>query len=441
VQPILIINGTLVYSGTSRKADLLVEHGRIAGIGAIDPLTIPGCRILDAAGKFVFPGGFDPHVHLSLPTPAGPSCDDFRSGSRAALAGGTTFFIDFVTPRRGQSLHEALALRRAEASQSLTGCGLHMGISEWSPAVAAEILPLVEKEGITSFKAYLAYKESIGIGYDDLYELMKIVGDTGGLVMVHCEDGELIRQQQAELRSSGRNRACFHGLSRPPEAEVMAIERVIALSAKTGCPVYIVHVSTGKGAVLIRSAKRNGLKVYAETCPHYLLLDKSVYDPGLDDRTVMPYVLSPPIRGKEDRDGLWDALADGTFDVVATDHCPFNLYGQKDRGLHDFTKIPNGAGGIRHRLGLLYTCGVVEKRISVSRFAELVSTRPAEIFGYGHRKGKLLPGYDADLVIWDPDWEGVIARNASVDRCDSDIFSGFPVKGCPETVMLNGEIV
>lgn len=441
MKPILITNGTLVSSETTQKADLLVENNRIYDTGNFNSLSDNNFQVNDASGKYVFPGGFDPHVHLSLPTPAGNSCDDFRSGSRAALAGGTTFFMDFVTPHRGQSLHDALALRRVETSQSLTGCGLHMGVSEWNPAVSAEILPLMEKEGIRTFKAYLAYKDSIGIGYDDLWEMMQIVGPAGGLVMVHCEDGEMIGSLQKELLAEGKTRPCYHATARPPEAETRAIAEVIRLSALTNCPAYIVHVSTGEGAKLIAQAKKDGIRVYGETCPHYLLLDDAVYDPWLNDAEVLPYILSPPIRGKGDQDVLWAGVSNGTFDVVATDHCPFNLHGQKDRGLHDFTKIPNGAGGIRHRLQLLYTYGVVQKRISVNRFVDLVSTRPAEIFGFGHRKGKLLPGYDADLVIWDPGFEGVIARNSSFDRCDSDIFAGFPVKGNPETVLLGGEIV
>jgi dihydropyrimidinase len=437
----LIINGTLVTSGTTRKGDLAVENGKISVVGNLDPSSFQGFQMIDASGKYLIPGGFDPHVHLALPTPAGNSCDDFLSGSKAALAGGTTYIMDFVTPHRGQSLLEALYLRRAETTESMAGCGLHMGVSEWNPMIAAEIVPLIKEEGIRSFKAYLAYRESIGIGYDALFELMQMVGPAGGLVMVHCEDGEMIGRLQAEFLHDGKTQARYHALSRPNEAEIYAINKVIELSAKTGCPVYIVHTSTREGAGLILNAKKEGIRVFGETCPHYLLLDDSVYDVALDDMAVLPYILSPPIRGQSDQQRLWEGLSDGTFDVVATDHCPFNLNGQKDRGIHDFTKIPNGAGSIGHRLGLLYTYGVLTNKITISQFVNLVSARPAEIFGLGHRKGKLLPGYDADIVIWDPDFEGKITFTPNAGRCDSEIYEGFQTKGRAETVFVNGEPV
>ncbi|MDP1622839.1 MAG: dihydropyrimidinase [Bacteroidales bacterium] len=441
IEKLLIRNGKLVEAGGSSMEDLVLENGIIAARGKFDASTHPGCRNIDANGKYVIPGGFDPHVHFSLPSPAGKSCDDFKSGSQAALAGGTTSFMDFVTPRRGQSLMEALRLRREEAAESQTSFGLHMGISEWNPKVAAEVVPLMEKDNIRSFKAYLAYRDSIGIGYEEVYELMRVVGPAGGLVMVHCEEGEMISRLQRRFLSEGKTRSTFHALSRPPEAEIRAIEKVIEISAKTNCPAYIVHISTGRGADLIASAKKDGLRVYGETCPHYLLLDESVYDPSCDDMQILPYILSPPIRVKDDQARLWERLSDGTLDVVATDHCPFNLYGQKDRGLDDFTKIPNGAGSIRHRLQLLYTFGVLTSKITINQFVSLTSTRPAEIFGMGHRKGKLLPGCDADIVIWDPDFETTITIDTSVCRCDSDVFEGFHIMGRPETVIMNGKII
>jgi dihydropyrimidinase len=438
--PILIINGNLVTAETSRREDIAVENGKVGACGILDPALFSGYKIIDATGKYVIPGGFDPHVHLALPTPAGNSSDDFKTGSQAALAGGTTYLMDFVTPHRGQSLREALQLRRAEAAESLTGCGLHMGISGWNPGIAAEIVPCMEKEGIRSFKAYLAYRESIGIGYEELGELMRTVGPAGGLVMVHCEDGGMISRLQREFRHDGKTRAFYHALSHPPEAEIRAIDKVIELSARTTCPVYIVHTSTSRGADLIASAKKDGIKVFGETCPHYLLLDDSVYNPAFDDMQVLPYAISPPLRKKSDQQRIWEGLSDGTFDVVATDHCPFNLHGQKDLGLGDFTRIPNGAGSIEHRLSLLYTYGVLTNRISMNQFVSLVSTRPAEIFGLGHRKGKLLPGYDADVVIWDPDFKGNISVNTNTSRCDSEIYEGFPIRGRAETVVIRGKV-
>ncbi|MEI6681371.1 MAG: dihydropyrimidinase [Bacteroidota bacterium] len=438
--PYLIRNGTIVAAETNCRADVAVDNGLITAVGQLDPALYPGHTTIDAVGKFVLPGGFDPHVHFALPTPAGNSCDDFRSGSIAALSGGTTFFMDFVTPRRGQSLAEALYPRRVEAASSLAGYGLHVGISEWNREVASEVVTCMEREGIRSFKAYLAYRESIGINPEELCQMMQVVGLRGGVVMVHCEDGAMIASLQQEFLRDGMTGARFHALSHPPEAEIRAIGKVIELSAKTGCQAYIVHTSTRQGADAISKAKQEGIQVSGETCPQYLLLDDSLH--GMpDDLHVLPYVISPPLRGKDDQQRLWAGLSDGTFDVVATDHCPFNLVGQKDRGLHDFTRIPNGAGGVEHRLGLLYTYGVLTNKISMSRLVSLVSTRPAEIFGYGDRKGKLLPGYDADLVIWDPGIKRVISAKTHLSHCDSEIYEGFPVQGGAEMVMKGGALV
>jgi dihydropyrimidinase len=441
MENIIIKNGILVGADSSIAGDIALKGGKILEIGNLAVSSFFGYQVIDATGKFVMPGGFDPHVHLALPTPAGDSCDDFLSGSRAALAGGTTFLMDFVTPRRGQSLLEAWQLRSVQAAGCLSGFGLHMGISEWNPQIAREIVPVMEKHGVRSFKAYLAYRETIGIGYDALHELMQIVGRAGGLVMVHCEDGEMVSRLQHQLLLEGKTRACYHPLSRPSEAEIRAIEKVIELSALTNCPVYIVHISTMQGAKMVSTAKKEGLAVFGETCPHYLILDDTVYDSALDDAAVMPYVLSPPIRKKADQQQLWERLSDNTIDVVATDHCPFNLRGQKELGENDFTKIPNGAGGIEHRLSLLYTYGVLTGKITMNQFVSLVSTRPAEIFGFGHRKGKLLPGYDADMVIWDPEYEKTISVANHLQNCDSEIYEGIKIQGYPETVILNAQIV
>ncbi len=440
MKPILIRNGSIISRNEQLLTNLWMEGGKISAIGNFLSESFRDAEVIDAQGKLFLPGGIDPHVHLALPTPAGNSSDDFISGSLAALAGGTTTMIDFVTPRRGQSLEEAYRLRKAETAASIINCRLHMGISEWNTSIASEIIPMIEMEGIRSFKAYLAYPESIGIGYAELEELMRIAGSAGALVMVHCEDGVLISQKQQALVKEGKVRPACHAASRPPEAEIRAIEKVIELSAKTGCEAYIVHISTRKGAEKVGAAKKSGIRVYGETCPQYLLLDDSVYGPDHYDMDVLPYVISPPIRGKNDQEGLWEAITDGSIDVVATDHCPFNLHGQKDQGINNFTRIPNGAGGIEHRLSLLYTYGVLPGRISLNHFVELVSANPAEIFGMGLTKGRIEPGYDADIVIWDPDFSGTISLKNHIQHCDSEIYEGFKVQGRAETIILGGVI-
>jgi dihydropyrimidinase len=440
MKPTLIINGTVISATSSLKENLLIENGKISAKGKLEPHDFREFEMIDATGKLIFPGGIDPHVHFALPTPAGASSDDFASGSRAAVTGGTTSFIDFVTPHRGQSLLKALALRRAEAAASSLDYRLHMGISEWNASIAADIIRCIEKEGILSFKAYLAYRESIGISFSELQQVMEVVGSAGGLVMVHCEDGAMISRLQHEFLLEGKTHAFYHALSHPPEAEIRAVEKVIELCGKTGCPVYIVHTSTRQATAAIAAAKKSGLPVFAETCPHYLLLDDAVYDKSLDDYRVLPYVISPPLRTFTDQEYLWKGLADGTFDTVATDHCPFNLYGQKDQGIHDFTKIPNGAGSIEHRLSLLYTYGVLTNKIRINQFVSLVSTRPAEIFGMADHKGRLDIGFDADIVIWDPEVRRTISVKNHFQHCDSEIYEGFSTQGQPETVIVKGEI-
>lgn len=436
----LITNGTLINATSSQEADIAVSNGKIEAIGKFRPEEFAGYDKIDASGKYIFPGGIDPHVHLALPTPAGNSCDDFIAGSKAAIAGGTTGFIDFVTPLRGQSLFEAVRQRKAEASASLIDYSLHAGISEWNLDAPAEIIQCIEKEGITSFKTYLAYRESIGIKYTELKTVLEIVGPAGGMVLVHCEDGDIVTGLQKSFLRENKTNASCHAHSHPPIAEIRAVEKVIELSAATGCPVYIVHTSTAGAANAIFKVKESGLKILGETCIQYLMLDDSVYADSIENIKVLPYVISPPLRSIKDQDRIWKGLADGTFDTLATDHCPFNLFGQKDMGINDFTKIPNGAGGIEHRLSLLYTYGVLTGKITLNQFVNLISTGPADIFGFGNRKGKLQAGFDADIVIWNPEVKSIISAKNHFQNCDSDIYDGIAVQGKPEIVLVNGKI-
>jgi dihydropyrimidinase len=440
MRSLLVLNGTIVTADYVKKGNIAVSGGKIVATGDFNLAEYRDSEKIDATGKLLLPGGVDPHVHLALPTPTGPSSDDFVTGSKAAIAGGTTSLIDFVTPVRGQSLTKALDARKKEAKNSLLDYKFHMGISEWNPGIASAIGKVMTEDGIVSFKTYLAYRKSIGISEDELEQVMKTVAPRDGIVLVHCEDGEMISKLQQDFLSAGKTGPEFHALSRPEETEARAVEKVIELSAKTDCRTYIVHTSTGKAAEIIRQAKASGVRVFAETCPQYLLLDESVYF-SEDKMRSLPYIISPPIRKKENLEAVWKGLSSGTFDTVATDHCPFNLQGQKDCGLHDFTKIPNGAGGIEHRLSLLYTYGVLTGRITLGQFVKLTSTRPAELFGMGTYKGKLESGYDADIVIWNPEWKDKISIANHHQNCDSEIFEGFQIQGKAETVIVKGEVV
>ncbi len=435
----LILNGTLINAGSTIKADLLLIDGKIAAIGENFAKLYPGIGILDVTGKLIFPGGIDPHVHFALPTPAGSSCDDFRSGSKAAMAGGTTFFMDFVTPGMGQSLKEALLQRQAEAAISLLECRLHMGITWFDDTIPAQMEWCVKEAGINSFKAYLAYKGSIGIEYAALEQVMITAAALDALVLVHCEEGDTILSYQQEFLKQGKTAPRYHALSRPVETEATSVKKVIDLCRKTGCHTYIVHTSTALSIEHIRQAKKEGLPVYCETCPQYLLLDESVYHQPLPDS--LKYVISPPIRSKANQEALWLAIQDGTVNVISTDHCPFNTLCQKDQGISDFTRIPNGAGGVEHRLKLLFTYGVLTGKISLQQFVSLTSNNAAGIFGLYPRKGEIAIGSDADLVIWDPDFRSVISTETNIQRCDEDIFEGMEVKGNAWIVLVNGEIL
>jgi len=436
---LLIINGTIINSGSTSDSDIAVSEGVIKEIGHLNPADFPGYQIIDAKEKYIFPGGIDPHVHLELPTPAGPSCDNFLSGSKAAVAGGTTFLIDFVTPSRGQSLMKALAFRLKESNKCLVDYTLHMGITWYDETIPEQMEWCVNEVGIKSFKAYLAYKGSIGIEYHELGQVMRKAASLNATVLIHCEEGDLIIEKQKKFLSEGKTGPLYHALSRPAEVESESVRKVIDLCRKTGCKTYIVHTSTAKSIEYIRNAKKEGLPLFCETCPQYLILDESVYSKPLPDS--LKYVISPPIRSKKDQEVLWEALADGTVDVISTDHCPFNTKGQKDVGINDFTKIPNGAGGIENRLALLYSYGVLTKKISFQQFVGLTSANAARIFDLYPQKGTIEVGSDADFVIWDPEVKSVVSVKTQVQLCDSNIYEGLIIQGKAEHVVRNGEIL
>ncbi|MBN2893727.1 MAG: dihydropyrimidinase [Bacteroidales bacterium] len=432
----IIKNGTIVNADNEQIADILIENDKISKIGDCSNIEVD--KTIDASGKFVIPGGIDPHVHMHLPTPAGYSSDDFESGSKAALFGGTTTIIDFVTPEKGQSLVEAYKLRVSEAQNAHINVKFHVSPIEWLENTAAEMEELVIKYGVTSFKIYLAYKGAVGLNDDVIIKVLETAKKLGVLVTAHCENDEIINILRKKFISEGKTSPKYHALSRPAEAEVDAIRRLILFARYIETPVYIVHVSTKNGVEMIKKAQSKGLPVYAETCPHYLLLEESVYEG--DFEKTGKYVLSPPLRLKKDNEALWNAISDGTVQTVGTDHCPFNLKGQKDKGINDFTKIPNGAGGIEHRMELLYTYGVEKGLISMQKIVEITSSNAAGIFRLNN-KGAIKEGFDADIVIWNPQSSKTISLDNQHQNCDSNIYEGFKTKGKAETVILNGEII
>lgn len=434
---LIIKNGTIVTATRSFKGSILVRDGIIEKVYNGGDIVPTSEREIDANGMYVFPGGVDPHVHMHLKTPAGYSSDDFITGSKAALSGGTTTLIDFVTPERGESIIDALKNRKEEAEKSLTDYTFHVSPVEWNENTADEITRCIHKEGIPSFKVYMAYKNSIGLEDDEIGEVMKVVAKAGGTLAIHCEMGDAIEVLHSIFASEGRLDTKYHAYSRPAYLESEAVKTAVEMAFETGCPLYIVHVSAADSLKYIREAQSKGQKVIAETCPQYLLFDKSKYEN--DFHQAAPYIMSPPLRKPEDNQALWDAIADNTVQSIGTDHCPFTMK-QKEQGKDDFRKIPNGAGGVEHRLELLYTFGVMEKRISLNRFVELISTNPAKIFGLYPRKGEIAEGSDADIVIWNPDSEKTISVKTHHQNCDINIYEGIKVKGSPQYVIKGGEI-
>ncbi len=434
---LLIKNGTIFTASKQWKGDIHCREGRIAALGpALEP--DPGDEVIDASGAWVLPGGVDPHVHLELPVSGTVSSDDFETGTAAALAGGTTTVIDFVHPERGQDWEEALRARAAEAEKATADYAFHMAVTWWRDGTEALVRRSVAEWGIPSFKAYMAYKQAVGIEDRDLIEAMRAIGEAGGLLMVHAEHGDMVEALRDRLAAAGRTGPRAHPDSRPPAVEGEAVGRAAMLAGQNGVRLYVVHVTCRESVRALTEAARNGVEVIGETCPHYLVLDDSVFDaPGFE---AAKYVLSPPLREKSHQAALWDGIFQDRLSVVATDHCPFDFHGQKELGRDDFRKIPNGAAGIEHRLSLLFTHGVRTGRISPLRFVDLVAEGPARVFGLYPRKGTVAVGSDADLVVWDPEATAVLSAATHHHRCDSSIYEGMEVTGLPRITVAGGAV-
>jgi len=435
---ILIKNGTVVNHFGQQKTDVLIIDGKIAEIG-IEIGKIPdNTKIIDATGKFVLPGGIDPHVHFHLKTPAGYSSDDFISGSKAALAGGTTTVIDFVTPTKRETLPEAFEKRMANAQGCLCDYGFHISPIKFHDGLYQEMKQCVEKMGIPSFKVYMAYKKTIGISHIKLEKIMVLAANLNALVTIHAEEGDEISTLQQKYLEDGHVEPIYHALSRPSYVETDAVMNAIALAKKTKAAVYFVHVSSPNSMKYIKDAQSDGFPIYGETCPQYLVLTMEKLK-GSFQQTA-PYVFSPALRDSNQRDVLWEYLQNGSIQTIGTDHCPFNFNGQKDMGINDFTKIPNGAGGVEHRLELIYTYGVLTGKITLEQMVSLLSFQPANIFGIKN-KGQLINGFDADVVIWNPNGERVISTSTQHQHCDSNIYEGISVTGKVDMAFLRGHLV
>jgi dihydropyrimidinase len=434
----LIQNGTVATARDTRAADVLIENERIVEVrpGIQAPA---GAAILDASRMYVMPGGIDVHTHLDMPLGDIRSSDDFETGTRAAAFGGTTCIVDYATQARGAHMQDAFDAwsRKAEGKASID-YGFHMIVTDLAGGGLADMDEMV-REGVTSFKLFMAYPHSLMVDDGTIFRVMDRAARNGALVCMHAENGPVIDVLIERALADGRTAPLYHALTRPPRAEAEAVHRSIAIAEIAGAPVYIVHVASEEALDEIRRARARGAPVFAETCPQYLLL--SIDDLARPDFEGAKYVLTPPLRPKQQQAALWAGLRNGDLQVIATDHCPFRFADQKALGRGDFTKIPNGGPGIENRLQLIWHFGVNQGRLTINRFVELVSTAPARLFGLYPKKGEIAAGSDADIVIWDPAVERTISAATHHMRVDYSLFEGFQVKGAARTVLSRGEVI
>ena len=429
----VIKGGTIVTADLSYRADVLIEDGRIAAIGT----GLAGDRVLDASGCYIMPGGIDPHTHLEMPFMGTYSADDFESGTRAALAGGTTMVVDFALPAPGQGLLDALQMWDNKVGRAHCDFSYHMAVTWWGQQVFDEMEEVVRR-GITSFKHFMAYKGALMVNDDELFASFRRVGDLGGLAMVHAENGDVVAELSARLLAEGNTGPEGHAYSRPPQVEGEATNRAIMIADMAGVPLYVVHTSCEDSHEAIRRARQAGKRVWGEPLIQHLVLDESEYFNADWDHAARR-VMSPPFRDKRHQDSLWAGLQSGSLSCVATDHCAFTTE-QKRFGIGDFTKIPNGTGGLEDRMPVLWTQGVGSGRLTPNEFVAVTSTNIAKILNLYPKKGAVLVGSDADLVVWDPEAEKTINALDQQSAIDYNVFEGIKVKGLPRFTLTRGVV-
>ncbi len=427
-----IKNGTIVTADLTYRADIRIENGVIAEIGE----NLSGGRELDATGCYVMPGGIDPHTHLEMPFMGTYSSDDFESGTRAALSGGTTMVVDFALPNPGQGLLDAIQMWHNKSTRANCDYSYHMAITWWGEQVFNEMEDVVRDKGINTFKHFMAYKGALMVDDDEMYSSFQRCAELGALPLVHAENGDVVAQLQAKLLAEGNDGPEAHAYSRPPEVEGEATNRAIMIADMAAVPLYVVHTSSEQAHEAIRRARQKGMRVYGEPLIQHLTLDDSEYaHPDWDHAARR--VMSPPFRDKKHQDSLWAGLQAGSLQVVATDHCAFTTK-QKRSGVGDFTKIPNGTGGLEDRMPMLWTNGVGTGRITMNEFVAVTSTNIAKILNIYPKKGAILEGSDADIVVWDPEREKTISADAQQSAIDYNVFEGKHVKGLPRFTLTRG---
>lgn len=434
----LIKNGMIVTAADTFQAEILIEDGKISAIGTNLPTA--GAEIIDAKGCLVIPGGVDPHTHLDMPFGGTVTKDDFETGTIAAAYGGTTTVIDFCLTDKGRPLKNAIQTWHAKSNEkAVIDYGFHLMVSEINDEVLNELPQVINEEGITSFKVFMAYKNVFQADDDTLFRTLLSAKELGALVMVHAENGDVIDYLTKKALEEGKTEPIYHALTRPPELEGEATGRAAKLTGLADSQLYVVHVSCADAVEKIAEARSKGIEVWGETCPQYLMLDIS--DLEKQDFEGAKYVWSPPLREKWNQEVLWNALKSGQLQTIGSDQCSFDFKGQKDLGKDDFSKIPNGGPMIEDRVSILFSEGVKKGRITLNQFVDITSTRSAKLFGLFPKKGTIAVGSDADIVIFDPSIERVISAETHHMAVDYNAFEGMKITGEPVSVLSRGEFV
>jgi dihydropyrimidinase len=436
---VLIKGGRVITAADDYVADIYIEGERITTIG--ESLDVSADRTIDAREKYVLPGAVDPHTHLEMPWRGETTIDDFESGQTAAAFGGTTTHVDFCIQAKGQTFGEALEIWHGKRSgKSIIDNGFHIAITDLAGQERLdELATLPDEHGVTSYKLFMAYKDSLMVDDETLFRAMQVAAQSGALVMVHAENGDAIEVLMGEAIAAGNTSPKYHALTRPPETEGEATNRAVQLARVAGAKLYVVHVSCAESVEPIAIAREKGWDIWGETCTQYFFIDQSFLDqPGFEGAK---YVYTPPPRPKANQEILWNAVRTNVLQAISTDHCAYLFNGQKDAGKDDFRQIPNGGPGLENRLQMIHHFGVREGRISLNRMVELLCTNPAKLFGLYPRKGTLAVGSDADIVVFDPDKRVTISAATHHSRSDYNLYEGTDVQGSPEIVLLRGNVI
>lgn len=434
---LLIKNGEIITASERYTADIWCEGETITRIDR-NIAPPPGAEVIDASGKYVFPGFIDPHVHIHLPFMGTFAKDTHKTASKAALVGGTTTFIEMICPARADGPMESFELWLGKAQgQSACDFTFHMGLGRYDDQVEREMAGIV-KRGVSSFKIFLAYKGAFGLSDEELYRTLRLAKKLGIITTAHCENADLILELQQKLVAEGRIGPEWHHESRPPMVEAEGVHHLMTFARLLDAHVYVVHTSCEEAVREAVNGKLGGVKVWIETLIQYLVTDKTFAE--RPDFEGAKFVMSPPLRDKHNQELLWNGLRDGLISTLATDHAPFDFATQKRMGIKDFTRIPNGIPSIEDRINVFYTYGVKRGRLDLHRFVDTASTRAAKLFGLFPRKGTIQPGSDADLVVYDPGYRGTISVKTQLMNVDYNPFEGMAIEGRPSAVTVRGQV-